>query len=87
MSSGCCIEREDCWISWEEEGNEPVPVLNFSPELTEQLGWDVGDELYWEKINDDPVTYSLRKLDDDESTAVSAGTENSDSGEGMENLF
>lgn len=78
MSSGCCIDREDCWLSWEEEGEELVPVLNFSPELTEQLGWDINDELYWEKINEDPVTYSLRKIDDDESTAVSTGASDQD---------
>ena len=78
MSSGCCIDREDCWLSWEEEGEELVPVLNFSPELTEQLGWDINDELYWEKINEDPVTYSLRKIDDDESTTVSTGASDQD---------
>jgi hypothetical protein len=64
MSSGCCIDREDCWISWEEEAGESVPVLNFSPGLVEQLGWDVGDELYWEQIKEDPVVYSLRKIED-----------------------
>lgn len=87
MSSGCCIDREDCWLSWEEEGNEMVPILNFSPELAESLGWDPGDELYWEMIKEDPVTYSLKKLDDDESTADGPGTENKDCREGLEDLF
>lgn len=69
MSSGCCIDREDCWISWEEEGNEPVPVLNFSPELAEQLGWDVGDEVYWEQTQEEPPVYSLKKIDDGTTTS------------------
>lgn len=87
MSSGCCIDREDCWLSWEEEGQEPVPILNFSPELTEQLGWDIGDEIYWEKINENPVTYSLRKLNDNEPTADCTGTENENRRESLEDLF
>lgn len=79
MSSGCCIDREDCWLSWEEEaGGESVPILNFSPALLEQLGWDVGDELYWEQIEEDPVTYRLKKIEDG-STFDRLGTEDQDS--------
>lgn len=78
MSSGCCIDREDCWLSWEEEAGESVPVLNFSPDLLEQLGWDVGDDLYWEQIEEEPVVYRLKKIEDG-SAPDSFGTEDPDS--------
>lgn len=78
MSSGCCIDREDCWLSWEEEGGDSVAILNFSPNLLDRLGWDVGDEVYWEQIKEDPVVYRLKKIEDG-STTDSFGIEDPDS--------
>jgi hypothetical protein len=51
MSSGCCIDRHDCWITWEEEG----AVLNFSDNLLDSLGWKTGDTLVWENSDDGSI--------------------------------
>lgn len=55
MSSGSCISRHDCWMSWEDEDGEDVPILNFSDDLISRLGWDEGDELIWEANDDGSV--------------------------------
>lgn len=48
MSSGSCLGRHECWITWEEED----AVLNFSDDLMEQLGWKDGDDIEWEEKED-----------------------------------
>lgn len=48
MSTGCCIDREDCWLSWEGE----EAILNFSPEFLEEWGVDIGDEIEFEELGD-----------------------------------
>lgn len=63
MSNGSCLGRHDCWLTWEEEGDEDVAILNFSDDLVEQLGWEEGDELHWEDNNDG--SFSLFKLQQD----------------------
>lgn len=45
MSSGCCTERSDIWLSWEEQDGEDTAILNFSDEAIDALGWQEGDEL------------------------------------------
>ena len=59
MSSGCCLDRYDCWISWEGED----AVLNFSDGLLDQLGWQAGDDLIWEN-NDDGSVFLYKDTDE-----------------------
>lgn len=52
MSSGCCTERSDIWLSWEEEDGEDVAIINFSNEIINNLGWKEGDDLSMTVEND-----------------------------------
>lgn len=63
MSSGCCSDRHDCWLTWEEEDGEDIAILNFSDGLIDALGWEIGDELHWEDNNDG--SFSLFKQQED----------------------
>lgn len=63
MSISSVIDQKDIWISWvEEEGEEElIPYLNFSKPCLERLGWQVGDELLFEMISDDPPSCVIKK--------------------------
>jgi len=56
MSSGSCLSRHDCWLSWEEQDGEEFAVLNFSDDLIGQLGWDEDDELIWTENEDGSIS-------------------------------
>jgi len=61
MSSGSCLGRHECWLSWEDEEGEEVPVLNFSDDLIEQLGWNEGDILEWDEHEDGSISITKRE--------------------------
>lgn len=62
MSTGSCLGRHDCWISWEEEAGEDIAILNFSDDLIEELGWNEDDVLEW--IDNKDGSFSLVKQED-----------------------
>lgn len=62
---GCCLDREDCWISWEDVDGEEVPILNFSENLLERLDWEEGDELVWEELPGENGAFIIRKETDE----------------------
>lgn len=47
------VSNEHCWISWEEENGEEVPILNFSHEFMDKLGWRHGDEIDFQLTEED----------------------------------
>ena len=51
MSTGCCIDREDCWLSWEGED----AILNFSDKFLEEWGWKEGDEIEFDQHDDGAI--------------------------------
>lgn len=59
MASGCCTERDDLWVSWEEDGEA---ILNFSDRFLDELGWKCGDDLEMEVDGDCLI---IRKLEND----------------------
>ena len=63
MSSGSCLGRHECWLSWEEEGGEEFALLNFSDDLIGQLGWTVDDVLEW--TDNEDGTYSITKQENE----------------------
>lgn len=60
MSDGCCVDRNDVWISWEEED----AILNFSDSMLERLGWQDGDELIFTELEDG--AFSISKYEDND---------------------
>lgn len=63
MSTGSCLSRHDCWLTWEEEDGEDIAILNFSDDLIEQLGWNVDDMLEW--IDNGDGSYLIVKRDNE----------------------
>lgn len=56
MPNGNRLGKHDCWITWEDED----ALLNFSDELLEQLGWEVGDTLDWQEQEDGSFVLSKK---------------------------
>ena len=51
------------WIvEIQENGKTKELFLEFPPGCLDQVGWDVGDNLIWEELDD--KTWSIRKKDD-----------------------
>lgn len=44
-------DEKRCWITWEEE----EALLNFSQDLLDELGWEIGQELELEVIDDNTM--------------------------------
>lgn len=63
MSTGSCLGRHECWLSWEEDGDEEIAILNFSDDLIEQLGWHEDDILEW--IDNEDGSYSIVKQENE----------------------
>lgn len=42
------------------EDSDGQLVLPFSPELINQMGWDIGDELLWEVNDNETVTITKK---------------------------
>lgn len=65
MSSGSCIDRNDCWLTWEEdEGGEEIAILNFSDSFLETAGWIEGDEIEFTDLGNGSIL--IKKLEKDD---------------------
>jgi hypothetical protein len=49
-------------VEIQENGKTKELFLEFPPGCLDQVGWDVGDNLIWEELDD--KTWSIRKKDD-----------------------
>ena len=49
-------------VEIQENGKTKELFLEFPPGCLDQVGWDVGDNLIWEELDD--KTWSIRKEDD-----------------------
>ena len=49
-------------VEIQENGKTKELFLEFPPGCLDQVGWDVGDDLIWEELDD--KTWSIRKKDD-----------------------
>ena len=50
-------------ITLETDPESGELILPFPPELLNQMGWDIGDTLIWEEV-DQGKSYSIRKKED-----------------------
>lgn len=50
-------------ITLETDPKSGELILPFPPELLNQMGWDIGDTLIWEEV-DQGKSYSIRKKED-----------------------
>lgn len=64
MNNGSCIARSQCWFSWEDD----EALLNFSDDFLDEIGWQEGDTLEFEILEDDTVV--LRKAEQEDCIAT-----------------
>jgi len=53
-------------VEIQENGKTKELFLEFPPGCLDQVGWDVGDNLIWEELDD--KTWSIRKKDETNCT-------------------
>jgi hypothetical protein len=57
------IDDDQVWVEWlEEEGEEPVAVLNFAGDFLDKLGWQEDDVIDMEVVDS---TLILKKVQTD----------------------
>ena len=57
------MTKEKYTITLETDPETGDLMMPFPPELLNQMGWDIGDTLIWEEV-DQGKAFSLRKKDD-----------------------
>ncbi len=53
-------------IKLEEDPESGDLIMPFTPDMLRQVGWDIGDTLIWEDLQDG--SWSLRKKEDGTTT-------------------